>query len=189
MGLCVALFAILQYFSVRLPINVLGGTISLAMVPIIVLALLRGPWVAFMCGVLCGLVDLAIEPFIFHPVQLLLDYPLAFGLVGLAGVFASYICNLFEQKKATAGLIMVSVAAIFGISLRFISHVISGIVFFKSTFPDDVNELVYSVVYNGSYIVPSMIATIAACMLIMPVLFKVMGAETLGFEPVKHDIP
>src|SRR3712207_7401794 len=62
-----------------------GGSISLEMVPLILLALRQGPWVGIVAGAAYGLLDLAIEPFIVHPVQVLFDYPLAFGVLGLAG--------------------------------------------------------------------------------------------------------
>lgn len=65
-----------------------GGSVTAgSMVPIIWLSLRRGPKIGVFAAVLYGLVQLVVEPFIFHPVQVLLDYPVAFGALGLAGFF------------------------------------------------------------------------------------------------------
>ncbi len=65
-----------------------GGSVTLAsMVPIIWLALRRGPKVGLFAGAVYGLVQLAVMPQIYFLPQVLLDYPLAFGCLGLAGFF------------------------------------------------------------------------------------------------------
>ena len=64
-----------------------GGTINLGMVPIFWLALRRGPKIGIFAGAVLGVVDLAIEPFVVNPAQFILDYPLAFACLGLAGFF------------------------------------------------------------------------------------------------------
>src|SRR5712692_9262163 len=65
-----------------------GGSITLAsMVPVLLFALRRGPKLGVIAGAILGLVVLVEMPFVVHPAQLLLDYPLAFGALGLAGLF------------------------------------------------------------------------------------------------------
>src|SRR5512136_635565 len=74
-----------------------GGSVTVvSMVPILWLALRRGTKIGVLGGVLFGLVDLMPQPFVVHPVQFLLDYPLAFGSLGLAGLF---------QKHPIAGVV------------------------------------------------------------------------------------
>ena len=51
-----------------------GGSINLGMVPIFCLALRRGPKIGIFAGAVLGVVDLAIEPFVVHPIQFALDY-------------------------------------------------------------------------------------------------------------------
>jgi len=177
MGLSIALFVILQYFSVRLPINVFGGTISLAMVPILVLALLRGPVVGVVCGILCGLLDITIEPFVLHPVQLVLDYPVAFGLIGLAGLCSPALRNACSHKRASTLVAWMIGGVCMGLLGRFVAATVSGYVFFQSTFPQTMNPWLYSMVYNASYMVPSLIATIASVLIIMPILLKVFVGD------------
>jgi len=65
-----------------------GGSVTAgSMVPVIWLSLRRGPKIGVLACVLYGLVQLMVEPFVYHPAQVLLDYPVAFGALGLAGFF------------------------------------------------------------------------------------------------------
>ena len=121
-----------------------GGSISLEMVPLILLALRQGPWVGIVAGSAYGLLDLAIEPFVVHPVQVVFDYPLAFGVLGLAGFF----------PPTARGAILGTVVAVLA---RFLCHFVSGVAFFTSTFPEGWNPLLYSAVYNAAYLVPSLV--------------------------------
>ena len=114
-----------------------GGSVTLgSMTPIILFSLRRGPKLAVLAGIIFGLIVLIEEPFIYHLIQLLLDYPIAFGFLGLAGLF----------KKMP--LIGVGIA----IAGRFFAHFLSGIIFFASFTPEGINPVVYSIMYNGSYL-------------------------------------
>ena len=121
-----------------------GGSISLDMVPLILLALRQGIWVGIVAGAAYGLLDLAIEPFVVHPVQLVFDYPLAFGVLGLAGFF----------PPTVRGAILGTVVAVLA---RFLCHYVAGVALFTSTFPEGWNPLIYSAVYNAAYLVPSLV--------------------------------
>lgn len=118
-----------------------GGSINLGMVPIFWLTFRRGWKIGIFAGAVFGVVDLAIEPFIVHPIQLSLDYPLAFAVLGLAGFFRKYP--------------IVGVAV--GGAARFMSHFVSGIVYFADYAPAGMSPAIYSVIYNGTYIIPSVI--------------------------------
>lgn len=118
-----------------------GGSINLGMVPIFWLAFRRGPKIGVFAGAVFGFVDLAIEPFVVHPVQLILDYPLAFAVLGLAGFF---------RKQPVVGVVV-------GVAARFVSHFVSGVVYFANYAPEGMSPIVYSALYNGTYLIPSMI--------------------------------
>lgn len=113
------------------------------MIPVLFVAVRRGPRVGILAGVAYGLVVLVEEPFIYHPVQFLLDYPLAFGALGLAGFF---------RKMPLVGVGV-------GIGGRFISHFISGLVFFATYAPTGMDPAIYSAIYNASYLVPEFIVS------------------------------
>lgn len=124
-----------------------GGRVTLAaMVPIFIVALRRGPRVGILAGIAFGIVVLVEEPFVYHPVQFLLDYPLAFGSIGLAGFFR----NLRWPWLPTVGVAV-------GIGGRFVCHFISGLVFFASYAPTGMNPALYSAIYNALYLVPELI--------------------------------
>jgi thiamine transporter len=122
-----------------------AGSINLGMVPIFWLTLRRGPKIGIFAGTVFGLVDLAIEPFVVHPIQFLLDYPLPFACLGLAGFFRK-----FSRVGPVFGV------AVGGIG-RFLCHFTSGAVYFASYAPAGVSPILYSITYNGSYMVTSII--------------------------------
>ncbi len=122
-----------------------GGRITAAaMVPVLFVAVRRGWRIGTIAGVAYGLVVLIEEPFIFHPLQVLLDYPLAYGALGVAGLF---------RKLPVIGVLM-------GIAGRFISHFISGLVFFATYAPAGMNPALYSAIYNASYLVPELFVSV-----------------------------
>jgi thiamine transporter len=121
-----------------------GGSITAgSMVPLIYLALRNRPKVAFTGAILYGLVQYPFGPFFVHPAQFLLDYPLAFGSLGIATFF---------KKYPLAG-------ATIGIGLRFICHLVSGFIFFTMNAPPSMNFIYYSAIYNGAYLLPELIVT------------------------------
>jgi thiamine transporter len=135
----------------------MGGSISLEMIPLILLALRQGPLVGIVAGAAYGLLDLAIEPFIVHPVQVLLDYPLAFGALGLAGFF----------QPTVRGAILGTVVAVLA---RFICHFISGVVYFASYAPEGWNVYIYSAAYNAAYLIPSLIIAVVVVLVLLRAL-------------------
>lgn len=137
-----------------------GGSITLAsMTPVILLGLRRGAKAGIIAGALFGLVDLIEEPFVVHPLQLLLDYPIAFGALGLAGLFQRKHWEKLVQSRPLMNKVLPIIGVIAAISARFVFHFISGIVYFTSYAPSDEGPIIYSAVYNGSYLLPEMIIT------------------------------
>jgi thiamine transporter len=119
-----------------------GGSITLAsMVPIIWLALRRGPKVGIFTGAIYGMIQFMLLPYAIDPIQVLLDYPLAFAVLGLAGFF---------PNRPILG-------AIVGITGRFMMHFIAGAVYWAPIYAPDVNPIVYSSIYNASYLVPELV--------------------------------
>ena len=131
-----------------------GGTVSLEMIPLILLALRQGWKVGVVAGAAYGLLDLAIDPYVVHPVQFILDYPLAFGALGLAGLF----------KPMVRGAVLGATVAILA---RFVCHFLSGVVFFASYAPEGWNPYLYSAAYNAAYLAPSLgIAVVLTALLL-----------------------
>jgi len=151
-GMAVALAAILNFIPLwKMP---QGGSLSLEMLPILIIALRWGAGPGMMAGAVYGLVQLAFGPFIIHPAQLVLDYPLAYMLVGLAGIFSNKI-NLKAKGSSTYGWLLLAVST--GGLGRFISHLLSGVIFFAQYAPEGQSPWVYSAIYNISYLLPSLL--------------------------------
>jgi thiamine transporter len=117
------------------------------MVPIIWLALRRGIKIGVTAAVVYGFIQFALLPYVaptpYAAIQVMLDYPLAFGVLGLAGLF---------RKYPLAG-------ASIGIVGRFIMHFVSGVLFWAATYAPESDPYLYSAVYNGSYILPELAIT------------------------------
>lgn len=119
-----------------------GGSVSLGPLPLLVLAARHGAAQGVAGGVIYGLLSLARQPTIVHPLQFLLDYPLAFGQLGLAGLLP-----WASRGRLVAGTVVAG-------SLRFACHALAGAVFFAR--PEDPwgAALAVSGVYNLSYLLP-----------------------------------
>ena len=135
-----------------------GGSISLAMVPIFIMCFRWGPKGGFLVALLTGVLQI-FWGYIYHPVQVILDYPLAYGVCGVASLF-------FKQIKSSTGfkqVLFIAAATTLAVTLRMIPAVISGCVYF-STPPWG------SIVYNGSYLIPSLFI----CMFVTILLMRAM---------------
>lgn len=112
-----------------------GGSITVAgLIPLLWFALRRGFRYGLFAGVIYGLVHMALGGYVIHPIQGLLDYPIAFAALGLAGFFKKY------------PLLGVAI----GISGRFISSFLSGLFFFTGL---SLEGAIASAIYNGTYLI------------------------------------
>ena len=168
-SLTVALSAVLSLLAVRLPINVAGGTISFAMLPILVLGLRRGVVPAVLAGVAFGAIDYLIEPFFVAPAQVALDYGVAFAAVGLAGLGAPLYRKALASSPMRAFAISLPWILLGGLG-RFVAAWTSGVIFFASNTPAGQTVWYYSAVYNLGYIVPSIALCAAAASIVLPAL-------------------
>lgn len=144
-GVMIALATVLSFIKVYQAPQ--GGSVTAgSMIPVLAVALRWGPRAGILTGIAYGFVQQLVEPFVVHPVQALLDYPVAFGMLGIAGFF---------QKRPLLGVVL-------SIAGRFLSHVISGVVFFASFAPKGTPALTYSLAYNGSYLIPEVLISAVA---------------------------
>jgi len=118
MAVAIALSTVLSFL--KFSIWPQGGSVTAgSMVPLFWFCLRRGTKMGISAGFMYGIVQFVVQPsIIYHPAQFILDYPLAFGALGFAGLF---------QKKRLFGVAL-------GIAGRFFSHFMSGIIFQIDTF-------------------------------------------------------
>lgn len=129
-----------------------GGSITaFSMLPIVVCAYFYGVRRGMMAGMCVGLIDLIFNPYVIHPVQMFLDYPLAFGALAFAG--------LMRTRKF--GLISGYVVGLFA---RYLCAVLSGIIFFGQYAPEGFNAVTWSIYYNITYLgVEGVLTVIVLC--------------------------
>ena len=95
-----------------------------------------------------GILQLLIDPYVLYPMQLVVDYILAFGALGLSGLFVN----------AKNGLIKGYLAGVVG---RYVFAVISGWIFFGAYAWEGWDPLPYSLAYNAIYIFAEAAITVA----------------------------
>lgn len=139
-GIMIALAYVLSMVKVYEMPN--GGSVTAAsMLPIIIFAIRWGAKPGIFVAGTYGLIQFLLGPkWSFHPVSILCDYILGFGILGLSGIFGKDFA-----KSMTASTIMML--------LRLCFSVISGIVVFEVDF-------IGSLIYNATYMVPEMILTL-----------------------------
>lgn len=126
----------------------MGGSVTLlSMLFICLIGYWFGLKYGLITGVAFGLLQFIIDPYMLSIPQVILDYPLAFGALGLSGFF----CN----KKF--GL---QIGYVLGVVGRFVCSTLSGVIFFADYAPDGMNPWVYSIVYQGSYIGAELVLTL-----------------------------
>jgi thiamine transporter len=144
-GISLALACALQVFRIyHFPA---GGSVTLGgMVPILLIAFAYGPEIGMLTGFLYGLLNLFLDPYFIHPVQVLFDYPLPSLAIGLAGYF---------KNKPILGT---SIAFL----VKFVCHFISGVVFFSSdAISAGMHPLIYSLAVNGPMVAADAIICVA----------------------------
>ena len=127
----------------------MGGSVTLlSMLFISLIGYWFGAKYGIVTGAAFGLLQFIINPYMLSVPQVLLDYPLAFGALGLSGFF----------KNHRYGLRIGYIVGVFG---RFIFSTLSGVIFFASYAPEGMNPWVYSIVYQGSYLGAEALLTLA----------------------------
>lgn len=153
-GVIVAFSCVLGFLSFSMLPN--GGQVSLDMIPILVLARLRGLRSGLIAAFAYGFLHFFQEPVIIHPLQAFLDYPLAFGVLGLAGLGAS------NRRWDIPACLLAMVS-------RFCCHTLAGVLFVDMFMPKGqipASPLTYSAGYNLAFLGPS----IVLCLVILPFL-------------------
>jgi len=131
-----------------------GGSVTLfSMLFVMLPAWLYGVKEGVICGLLYGLIQFAVDPCFLTVPQFLLDYILAFSVMGLAGFW----------KDSNSGLIKGYIAAVLG---RWIIASLSGLVWVKLGYTawDGWAPLPYSCAYNGAYIFTEAVVTVIILM-------------------------
>lgn len=163
-----------------------GGSITLAsLVPLCLYSYMFGVRRGVIAGVVYGLLQFIQSPQFYQPMQVLLDYPIAFGAIGLAGVARG-----FKFLKGNMQAEFAFGAAIAGL-LRFVAHVISGYYVFNSWNwnTEKFSSLGYALVYNLITIIPDLAIVLVVGVLVLcskSMRRIVRNVQPIGEKPVEE---
>lgn len=157
-ALSIALSFILSYIKIfRMPNS---GSVTLAsMLPLMLFAASYGVGPGLLAGAAYGLLQYLQGGYFVHPIQFLLDYPIAFALIGLAGLY-KYMPKAWSQWSIYAAMVL-------GALGRCLSATLAGI-FYWETAPWA------SLVYNGAYLVPDTLICITLAIFVGKRVIKMM---------------
>jgi len=117
-----------------------GGSVSLEMLPVVIMAFRRGVRPGIITGILLGALQALLGGYIASFTQVALDYIIAFGVIGLSSVYGK------STPRAVIGIV-------FACLLRFASHTVVGVYAWEATWGG-------SIAYNGPYMFFSTIIVI-----------------------------
>lgn len=143
-AVCIAMSFALSYLApIHLPY---GGSVTIAsLLPLMIYSYMFGVRKGVFAGAIYGLLQVIQDPWILHPAQLLLDYPIAFAGIGLAGMFRGvHALDKAPQVKFLLGALVGSV-------IRYLAHLFAG-VFAFGQFAADYgfdSDWLYSLTYNS----------------------------------------
>lgn len=146
-ALCIALATVLSQIRLyRMPQG--GSVTAFSMLPIVLVGYWYGRKAGLMAGAAYGILRLLLGAAVVHPIQFLLDYPLAYAVLGC--------CCLFRGRRF--GL---QASYLAGAAGRFLCSFAAGIVFFGEFAPEGQHIWAYSAVYQLTYLGPEVIVTLA----------------------------
>lgn len=157
-ALSIALSFVLSYVKMfEMP---QGGSVTLAsMLPIMLFSAVYGIGPGLLAGAAIGLLQYLQGGWFVHPVQFLLDYPLAFALIGLAGLY-----KVLPKSWQSWSLYACMALGALG---RALSATLAGILYWE-TAPWA------SLVYNGTYLIPDTLICILVAIFVGKRVMKIM---------------
>ncbi|WP_176107993.1 energy-coupled thiamine transporter ThiT [Bacillus cereus] len=169
--------------SIKLPT---GGSISFAMIPIFIIAYRWGFKSAFLGGLIWGLLQIVVgDAIIVTPIQVIIEYFVAFAFIGFAGLFYKPIQQTLMNNQRKKTIAYIIFATFIGSFARYFWHFIAGIIFWGQYAPKGQSAILYSLIVNGS----TMLASFALCTVLLlllfttsPRLFKSIGAYQMNTQ-------
>lgn len=152
-----------------------AGSVTLgSIVPICLFAYMYGFRKGALIAVIHGVLQTISDPWVIHPLQAIIDYPIAFGLLSLAGLLKNV--KLPKQVGFALGILAGGLG-------RYTAHVISGATYFYIYAPEGQNAWVYSLGYNLVIIADFAIAMVlGALLLTSPQIQKIVKHNQERFK-------
>ncbi|MGM0852206.1 MAG: energy-coupled thiamine transporter ThiT [Bacillota bacterium] len=143
-------------------------SISIAMVPIFLLSYRRGWKAGILAGFVWGLLQIALgDAWIATPVQMVVEYFIAFAFIGLAGIFSGKIQASLRSNHRSKAVMWIVAATFLGSLARYFWHFIAGFVFFAEYAPKSMSPLLFSLVANGITMLGSALLCTIALLIVL----------------------
>lgn len=177
-GICIAMAIALSFFKIPIGLSFggFGGSIDLVMIPLVFFALKWGAGWGVLAGLVFGTIKYFLgSGFVISWVSIIFDYSVAYAAVGLAG-----LVGLFMDSSTPKAF---GIGALIGCIARFIVHYISGVTVYAEWMPEEfmnrtmTSPAVYSLLYNGTYMLPNTIICVVILVLICRPLKKVFESK------------
>ena len=168
-----------------------GGSISIAILPVLFVTYRRGTIPGMVCGLIVSILQMLSGVYVISGawylvlLQILLDYVLTYPLVALAGLIFAVAK---KQEKKGSRITFIALGILFGGLFKFLCHFLAGVIFWSSSIAWSSFEgmpVLYSLVYNGAYVLPSIIVSAIIFIIIyriQPSLFRVKGEYDNEYE-------
>lgn len=163
-----------------------GGSVTFAsLLPLMIYCCMFGTRRGLIVCTIYGVLQALQDPYIIHPMQFLLDYPLAFGLIGVSGIFMEK--GVFKDKKVVAFLLGGVVAVV----LRYACHVCSGVFAFADYADLDKygTAIAYSLAYNSFAFVDMLIALVAGSVMFASKSFTALMQKSSDLNKAAEVVP
>ena len=183
-AICIAMSFALSYLKIfEMP---QGGSVTIAsLLPLMIYSYMFGVKKGIFAGFIYGILQAVQDPWIVHPAQFLLDYPVAFACIGVSGIFSkTKKLERFPQIQIGLGAILASV-------LRYACHILSGVFAFSeyaySPAGLPMNPWIYSLGYNA-FVFADIAIVIAAAILVFSSRAFIRAARKFNASaPVKAE--
>lgn len=152
--------AVVADLFLKIPMGATGGSINLAMLPLMIIALRHNFYKSFIgCGLVYGLTTCLTDG--YGLMYLPFDYVLGFGSVAIISLFRHFIFKKDCDRLTVKGIILLFVSCVLVFVLRTLASTISSMVYYGYTFDA-------GILYNITYIGPS----VGACFVVVLLLYK-----------------
>ena len=163
-----------------------GGSVTFAsLLPLMIYCCMFGTRRGLIVCTIYGVLQALQDPYIIHPMQFLLDYPLAFGLIGVSGIFMEK--GVFKDKKVVAFLL----GGVIAVVLRYACHVCSGVFAFADYADLDKygTAIAYSLAYNSFAFVDMLIALVAGSVMFASKSFTALMQKSSDVNKAAEVVP
>lgn len=146
------------------------------LIPIGLYSLRRGVAPGMIAGLIWGLLDMWLRGSgqLLNPLQILLDYPLPFALVGLIGIFRKQVQAHLNQGKWGQAAAWLGLGFMIGNFAKYCSHYFAGVFFWGAYAPAGQSPWLYSLVINGGSFVANLILGLVVFSLLLRFLPRLL---------------